>query len=56
VPAGTFKALKVVCRNRKTDATRSEAWYSPEVKQIVKLRENLETAFVHENSSPFKLR
>src|SRR5262249_1322529 len=35
VPAGTFKTLKVVCRNKKTGATRYEAWYSLELKQVV---------------------
>lgn len=43
VPAGTFRALKIVVRNRKTGAMRVEAWYSPELKQVVKLRKNLET-------------
>ena len=43
VPAGTFKTLKVVCRNKRTGTTRYEAWYSLELKQVVTLRENLET-------------
>jgi hypothetical protein len=43
VPAGTFKALKLVYRNKRTGVIRYEAWYSIEVKQLVKLREKLET-------------
>jgi hypothetical protein len=55
VPAGTFKTLKVVCRNKKTGATRFEAWYSLEVKQIVKLRENLVTGLRTRELIAFKL-
>ena len=51
VPAGTFKTLKIVCRNKKTGLIRHEAWYSPELKQVVKLRENLETGLRVRNSS-----
>jgi len=43
VPAGTFQAFNAVCRNKKTGAPRYSAWYSPEVKQLVKLQENLDT-------------
>jgi hypothetical protein len=43
VPAGTFKTLKVICRNKKTGATRYESWYSLELKQMVKTRESLES-------------
>jgi hypothetical protein len=56
VPAGTFKTLKVVCRNKKTGATRYEAWYSLELKQVVKLRENLETGTRVRELIAFKLR
>jgi len=56
VPAGTFKTLKVVCRNKKTGTTRYEAWYSLELKQVVKLRENLETGTRIRELIAFKLR
>jgi hypothetical protein len=56
VPAGTFKTLKIVCRNKKTSATRYEAWYSLEIKQVVKLRENLETGQRIRELIAFKLR
>ncbi len=41
VPAGTFRTLKLVYRNKRTGAIRYEEWYSPEVRQWVRLRENL---------------
>ena len=41
VPAGTFRTLKIVYRNKATGAIRYEEWYSPEVKQWIRLRENL---------------
>jgi hypothetical protein len=56
VPAGTFKALKVVCRNKKTGTTRYEAWYSLEMKQVVKLRENLDSGLRVRELIAFKLR
>jgi len=56
VPAGTFKTLKVVYRNKKTGTIRYEAWYSLEVKQVVKLRENLETGTRTRELIAFKLR
>jgi hypothetical protein len=56
VPAGTFKTLKVVCRNKKTGTTRYEAWYSLELKQVVKLRENLEAGLRVRELIAFKLR
>ncbi len=56
VPAGTFKTLKVVYRNKKTGAIRYEAWYSLELKQVVKLRENLETGTRIRELIAFKLR
>jgi hypothetical protein len=43
VPAGTFKTVKLVYRNKKTGALRYEAWYSLELKQLVKSRENLDS-------------
>jgi hypothetical protein len=56
VPAGTFKTLKVVYRNKKTGAIRYEAWYSLDLKQAVKLRENLETGTRIRELIAFKLR
>ena len=38
VPAGSFRALKIVCHNKLTDSLRYEAWYSPEVKQWIRER------------------
>jgi len=56
VPAGSFKTIKVVCRNKKTGATRYEAWYSLDIKQVVKLRQNLETGTRIRELIAFKLR
>jgi hypothetical protein len=56
VPAGTFKTLKIVCRNKKTGAIRYEAWYSAEVKHVVMLRENLESGLRIRELIAFKLR
>lgn len=41
VPAGTFRAVKLVCRNKATQAIRYEEWYAPELKHPVLLRERL---------------
>ena len=41
VPAGTFRTLKIVYRNKGTQAIRYEEWYAPELKQPVLLREHL---------------
>ncbi len=38
VPAGAFRALKIVCHNKRTDAFMYELWYSPEVKQVIRER------------------
>ncbi len=56
VPAGTFKTFKVVYRNKKTGTTRYEAWYSPELKQLVKLKENRQTGLQVRELIAFKLR
>lgn len=56
VPAGTFKTLKIVCRNKKTGATRYEAWYAVELRQWVKMRENLGTGVRVRELIAFKLR
>ncbi len=36
VPAGTFDAVKLTCRNSRTNALSFEAWLSPAVKHIVR--------------------
>jgi hypothetical protein len=56
VPAGAFKTLKVVYRNKKTGGLRYEAWYSLELKQLVKLRENLDTGLRVRELIAFKFR
>ena len=48
--------IKVVCRNKKTGATRYEAWYSADLRQVVKLRENLDTGLRVRELIAFKLR
>ena len=56
VPAGTFKALKLVYRNKLTGAIRYEAWYAPEVRHVVMLRERLESGLRIRELTAFKLR
>ena len=41
VPAGTFQTLKLVYRNKDTQAILYEEWYAPAVKHPVLLRERL---------------
>jgi len=36
VPAGTFRAFRVACRNKQTGQLILQAWYSPEVKNWVR--------------------
>ena len=38
VPAGTFGALKIVCREQRTGSIIHETWYSPEVKNRIRER------------------
>jgi hypothetical protein len=56
VPAGSFKTFKIVCRNKKASTVRYEAWYSLDLKQVVKLRENLEAGMRTRELIAFKLR
>jgi len=56
VTAGTFKTIKLVYRNKKTVAIRYEAWYSLELKQLVKSRENLDSGLRVRELIAFKLR
>ena len=55
-PAGTFPALEVVYRNKKSGVIRYEAWYSSELKRVVKLREVLQTGVRTRELIAFKLR
>jgi hypothetical protein len=56
VPAGTFKTLRVVYRNKRTGNIRYEEWYAPEVKQLVMLRERLDSGLRVRELIAFKLR
>lgn len=38
VPAGTFRAYKIVCRNQRTKEIMHETWFAPEVKMWVRER------------------
>jgi len=56
VPAGTFTTLKIVCRTKKTGLVRYEIWYSPDLKQMVSFRENLEAGLRVRELIAYKLR
>jgi hypothetical protein len=43
VPAGTFRALRIVYRRKAGGAVTSEEWYAPEVGMTVRVHERLET-------------
>ncbi len=43
VPAGTFRTMKIVYRNKGTGAIRYEEWYSPDLKMSVQIRERLDS-------------
>jgi hypothetical protein len=51
-----FKPFKIVRRNKKTGAVRNELWYSPELKQWVRIRENLDSGLRVRELTAFKLR
>jgi len=55
VPAGTFRALKIVWRNRNTSAVLAELWYAPAIKQWVKIREVLANGVRERELISFKL-
>ena len=55
VPAGTFRTLKIVWRNRNTSAVLYEMWYAPAVKQWVKIREVLTSGVRERELIGFKL-
>jgi hypothetical protein len=54
-PAGTFKAFKIVRRNKRTGIVRYELWYSLQLKQWVKMRENLDSGLRTRELVSFKL-
>jgi hypothetical protein len=56
VPAGTFRALKIIWRNKTTNAINYEMWYAPDVKQWVKIREVLSNGIREREMVSFKLR
>ncbi len=56
VPAGTFRTLKITWRNKNTGALNYEMWYSPEVKQWVKIREILSNGVRERELVSFKLK
>jgi hypothetical protein len=56
VPAGTFRTLKIVWRNKNTNALLYEWWYAPEVKQMVKIREVLTNGIRERELISFKLK
>jgi hypothetical protein len=55
VPAGTFPTLKVVMRNNRNDSILLEYWYSPDVRQFVRLRDHLSYGIETRVLSAFKL-
>jgi len=56
VPAGTFKTFRIVRRNKKSGAVRYELWYAPQLKQWVKIRENLDSGMRVRELTAFRLR
>ena len=56
VPAGTFRTLKIVWRNRSTNALIYEMWYAPAAKQWVKIREVLSRGLRERELVSFKLK
>ena len=56
VPAGTFRTLKIVRRNKHTSALITEYWYAPDVKQSVKIREILSNGVRERELLAFKVK
>lgn len=56
VPAGPFRTLKIVWRNRNTNALLYEMWYAPAAKQWVKIREVLTNGIREREMIEFKVR
>jgi hypothetical protein len=55
VPAGTFRTLKIVGRNRNTNALTYEGWYAPDVKTFVRTRTVLKNGIGERELLAFKL-
>jgi hypothetical protein len=56
VPAGTFDAVKLTCRNSRTNAVVSEMWLSPAVKHMVRERTQLPNGVRERELIGFKIR
>ncbi len=56
VPAGTFRAFKVVCRNARTGSITSERWYSPEIKNEIRVRTHFSYGVEEWELLAFKLK
>jgi hypothetical protein len=56
VPAGTFRTLKIVWRNKKSNSLVHEIWYAPEAKQWVKIREVLSTGIRERELIAYKIK
>lgn len=56
VPAGTFRAFKVVQTNKVTGAPVNEVWYAPDLKQAVKAREFQSAGIRERELIAFKLK
>jgi hypothetical protein len=55
VPAGTFKALKIVFRNVRSGTLTYEIWYAPEVRSIIRERETFSYGVRTRELTHFKL-
>lgn len=56
VPAGTFRTLKIVCRNQRTGSIREETWYSPDVLQWIRERGHFSYGIRERELVAFKLK
>jgi len=56
VPAGTFRTLKIVGRNRNTSTLVYEKWYAPDVKSYVRDRYVLSNGIEERELLAFKLK
>ncbi len=56
VPAGTFRTMKITWRNKNTGALIYQMWYSPDVKQWIKIREILSNGQRERELMSFKLK
>ena len=56
VPAGSFRAFKIVCHNKLTGSLMSEVWYSPEAKQLIRDRVRFSYGIQERNLIDFKVK